>query len=221
MRIPARLLQGLVAIFLILGIFEVNSNGPADLQAAPMVQSQVVDIRLISAITNVHQGESFTVDIQVEPNGQETTGVQTFIDFNPSHLQVTEVIPTPGSPLTVILANTHDNSEGTVDFAAGVFTGGSTTTFTMATVTFSFGQCANEQTIDLVFSSQPPRNTIASIGGEEIQQGLFGVSISIDPDVPNCIPVPSVSQWGLISMAGLLAGVFLWRMRRITRWKTA
>ena len=153
----------------------------------------------------------------MEPNGQETAGIQTFVDFNPSHLHVTQVTPDPASPLNVTLTNRHDNSQGTIDFAAGVFTAGPTTTFILATVTFVFAQCADDQATNLIFSIQSPRKTIASIGGEELQRELFGSAITIDSSVPACTGVPSLSQWGLIAMAGLLAAVFAWWVRRNLR----
>ena len=170
-----------IILVLALGVFIAVAAAiltESNLIAVVMAQSSVVDIRLSPATMTVGQGATTTIDILVEPNGQETTGVQVFIDFTSSHLQVSQIIADPNSPLDVVLqAPEFDNSAGTIGLSYGTFTTGPTTSFTLATITF----VSNVVDLDtnVAFSTVTPRKTIASIEGSEIQDELAGSTISI------------------------------------------
>ena len=170
-----------IILVLALGVFIAVAAAiltGSNLIAVVMAQNSVVDIRLSPASSTVGQGATTTIDILVEPNGQETTGVQVFIDFTPSHLQVSQIITDPNSPLDVVIqAPDFDNSAGTIGLSYGTFATGPTTSFTLAIITFV------SKVVDLdtkvAFSTVSPRKTIASIEGSEIQDELAGSTISI------------------------------------------
>jgi hypothetical protein len=168
-----------IILVLALGVFIVVATAiltGSDLIAVVMAQSSLVDIRLSPATMTVGQGATTTIGILVEPNGQETTGVQVFIDFTSSHLQVSQIVADPNSPLDVVLqAPEFDNSAGTIGLSYGTFTTGPTTSFTLATITF----VSNVVDLDtnVAFFTVSLRKTIASIEGSTISI-LAGVSLT-------------------------------------------
>jgi uncharacterized repeat protein (TIGR01451 family) len=138
-------------------------------------QSNTVDIRLIPSRDTVESGASFTINIQIEPNGQETTGVQTFMNFDPTHIQIDSVALV--GPINIQLANAVDNSAGTIDLAAGILGVGPNSTFTLATISV---QAKSVNTLTSIsFSTTFPRVTTASILGSEMQRDLIGTTIAI------------------------------------------
>ncbi len=147
----------------------------------------------------------------MEPNGQETTGVQVFIDFVPNHLQVSQITTDSGSPLDIPLQTPEfDNGAGTIGLSYGTLGSGPTGPFTLATITY----VAEAIDIDtnLVFSSVLPRRTITSVGGTETQDELVGATITIGSPTPTATPtpepIPSLTDLALVGLA-LVFGIFM------------
>ncbi len=92
----------------------------------------------------LQRGGTFTVDVTVGLGALATDAVDAKVDFDPARLQVQSVAAGAGSPLSVGLTNTFDNTTGRVDFSAGVPSGNTTgvtgpaseTDFTLAIITF-------------------------------------------------------------------------------------
>lgn len=164
---------GTALVLLIAVIFSLNPYVDTVVEA----QSSTVDFRLIPGIVTVESGASFTITIQVEPNGQATAGAQVFIDFDPDHIRVDSIALEPGSPFNITLINKFDNSAGTIDLAAGAFLSPPSSTFTLATI-FAEAKSVNTFT-SLEFSTVLPRRTVASIDGAEIQRELIGTTIAV------------------------------------------
>jgi hypothetical protein len=180
-----------------------------------LAQTSVVDMRLIPSATVVSHEATFTLDIRVEPNGQETTGVQVFIDYDPSHLQVSLVVADSGSPLEIPLQTPEfDNAAGTIGLSYGTLSSGPTDPFTLATITFIAE--AVEIDTNLVFSTTLPRKTIASVGGSETQNELVGATITIGAPsataTPTPEPIPSLTEMALVGLAIVFGVLTLLRL---------
>ena len=44
--------------------------------------------------------------------------------------------------------------------------------------------------------------------------GSIAIAVPAPTPTPTPTPIPSLSQWGLMVMAGLMAAVLMWRLRR-------
>ncbi|MDP6717860.1 MAG: cohesin domain-containing protein, partial [Pirellulaceae bacterium] len=148
----------------------------------------VVDIRLVPDSATISPGAQFNVAIQVEPNGQQVAGVQAFVNFDPSIVQVTALTLDSSSPLTVQLLNKFDNTAGQIDFAAGSFTSSPSTTFVAANIAFTAANVDAATTLSL--SRESPRQTIASVEADEVLRDLIGAEIIIGNPLPTPTPSP-------------------------------
>jgi hypothetical protein len=175
-----------VLLLIVLGTSFLTFSSPS--LGAQNAAANLVDFRLVPDRTSINPGEQFSVAIQIEPNGQPVAGVQAFIDFDASFLQVTELSVDAGSPLSIPLLSNFDNVNGEIDIAAGTFAPGPPdTTFVMANITFV---ADIEHTVtNLSFSSEAPRQSIASIASDEVLRELIGVEIVIGN--PSSTPTPS------------------------------
>ena len=149
---------------------------------------KVVDVRLVGPSSSVTVGDSFSVSVQVEPNGQQLTGVEVFLTFDPQALQVAGAqIQADTTTLEAVLANAFDNSAGTIHYAAGTlsrpFPIG---TFTLATVTFAAGR-TGIHTISP--SVQGSGATKADYGGADVLDEVTGTQITV-------VPIISVAGFG-------------------------
>ncbi|MDP6514264.1 MAG: hypothetical protein QF878_13850, partial [SAR202 cluster bacterium] len=95
--------------------------------------------------------------------------------------------------------NRFDNSIGTLDFAAGTLGSGANQDFVLAVVTMSGG--ASGITTPVEFSTESPRQSTVSVGGDMIQRDLIGMSVTNN----NTPGVPNLSLTGMM----ILTGVFL------------
>ncbi|MBA4138222.1 MAG: hypothetical protein C0518_12975 [Opitutus sp.] len=94
--------------------------------------------KLSPATQTVNVGESCSVNIvfAVPAGGYVANGIQAWLKFDQTKLQVVSVTTAPSSPFTNVFANSFDNTAGTLTFGA---TGGSVvnSTFAVAKVTFN------------------------------------------------------------------------------------
>ena len=188
LNVPAGRIVAFAVLSLMLAapllIYATPSFGPQH-----AATNAVVDIRLVLDREIINPGDQFNVAIQVEPNGQAVAGVQTFIDFDPSVLQVSGLLLGDDSPLAVVLLNKVLNDKGEIDFAAGSFTSSPDSTFIVANITFVAG--SSDAATTLSFSRESPRQTLASIGADEVQRNLIDVEIIIGNPLPTPTPSPT------------------------------
>lgn len=71
--------------------------------------------------TTIRQGDIFTVTVQLQADKQEVDGAQARLHFDPTVLNVQQVIT--GSALPIDLLNEVDNTSGTINIAAGTLSG--------------------------------------------------------------------------------------------------
>ena len=119
---------------------------------------------------SVTAGDSFSVDIQIDSGEHSVDRAQAFLDFNPAYLEVTSI--TGGTSLPEELANSYDNTDGKISYAAGVSPDATTFpsgTFTLATIQFTALQATPEggTPITFVFDEEAGRMTKVVWQGEE------------------------------------------------------
>ena len=150
----------------------------------------LVNLSILPPKMNVTLGQIFTVDIQAEAGEQPVAGIQAFINFNPTCLEVqdadTEVAGVqiaPGSDLPLVITNSADNISGTIDYVAGVALTESVTypdgTFTVATIQFK--ALAETDATSITFSADSPRGSSVDYAGGDITGTLRGATVGINP----------------------------------------
>lgn len=136
-----------------------------------------------------NQGDSFTIDIKVDPEGTEISGAQYVLYFDSKILNAT--LQTQGSFLGGnIIADEIDNHSGTVEYGE-YKTGGSGVTNPGVLVSVIFEVIGTSGTSYLKLSDV----ILSDLGGNETQvtinQGSF--SIKREADDPTPAPQPSVN----------------------------
>ena len=63
-------------------------------------------------------------------------------------------------------------------------------------------------------TASPDGKHLYAAGSDDNAVAVFSAASA---DVSSATPIPSVSHWGLISMAGMMAALLLWQRRRAAR----
>jgi hypothetical protein len=119
---------------------------------------------------------SFTVNIQVEPNGQEITQAQVVLEFDPDHLRFVDAKLNGSSLLRTKLID-GDLRQNHVILAAEQLNSPPDTTFTMGSITFEILPIAT--TTDLTFVTSGDLRTHASFDGIEVTDDLYDGEVTI------------------------------------------
>jgi hypothetical protein len=157
-----------------------------------------VDLVLLPASQTVEAGKSFTIDIQVQCNGQVIDGVDAFLDFNPEYLEV-QVIE-GGGVMDTLLQNQYDNVRGAINYSAGKITLPlPSKTFTLAGITFKTRSINKDISTQINFQMTEPRNTFVDLGGKSVVFNPVGATVNVQnrpvtPTATNTVPVPSNSS---------------------------
>ena len=150
--------------------------------AAPIAN---IDLRLTPPTVEVVPSDSFVLTIEVEPNGNDVTGIQARLTFDTARLQVTSAVIDPESPLSFSLEAFGDNELGEITIAAGLLTASPPTeAFTLGSVTFDVLPVETVTTTAVSFIAEGRRRTIASIDGDDITGKVTGSIITIQPSGP-------------------------------------
>ena len=125
--------------------------------------------------TTVSLGQNFDVVIEVQAGTQLLDGAAAYLNFDPTYLQVISI--TPGSSLPALLENSHDNTTGQVNYAAGTLSGPISGTFTLATITFNaFAQTPGTS---ILFNEVDPRKSDITYAGISILSGIEESTVTI------------------------------------------
>ncbi|MEL6591413.1 MAG: cohesin domain-containing protein, partial [Bacteroidota bacterium] len=138
-------------------------------------QSQIVDIVPNPVNNVVNPGDNFSVVMQVQTNGQAVAGAEIHLDFDPSLVEVVSL--SPGTSLPIPLQNTSDNTNGTIDYAAGTFGAAVSTDFTLVTINFLAKNVIGSNTP--VYGTVFPRQTQASFLGQTVLDEAIPFTISV------------------------------------------
>lgn len=172
-----------------------------------------VTMSLVLSSDTLVVGEDVQVEVQVNTGGQAVDGAAAYINFDPTLLQVVQVVPNTALPIP--LQQMIDNQAGTIDLAFGQIGGGFPTgNFTLATLTMNVLGTSDDTA--LTFQSQIPRQTDATFGGGSVFNGARDLHVNVRPGLlatetreapidapPPAIPAPS--DGGVIADPTLLA----------------
>ena len=117
--------------------------------------------------STVMVGDIFTVTVRVQSGSQPVNGAAAYLNFDPAIVQVQAL--TAGASLPVLIQSQFSNSAGTVDFAAGAFSGFPSGTFDVVQVRLA--AAAPSAGMPLVFNLTPPRRTDVTFGAGSILAG--------------------------------------------------
>jgi len=141
--------------------------GTLELSASGLtVSADTVSISIVPSSTIVWADDIVTVDIVIEAGSQSVDGAEAHVDFDPDYLTVVDAEGNPtdsiisGAALPTEIQNSVDNSQGTIDYAAGILSGEPPTgAFTLATIRFKAEAPGPQAGIPLSFVFTLPRKT--------------------------------------------------------------
>jgi len=152
--------------------YDTHGDFPAAMTRMTADEPVTLTLKLEPSFWVVPQGEIFTVDMRLDPKAQPFQGVAAYLDFDPAELEVVDALGnpateiTPGGELTTIIANTVDNTAGTIAFSAGVL-GGATPAeeFSVATIRFKAKQInMTGSQVQFVVQDYPPKTGVTHQG---------------------------------------------------------
>jgi len=106
-------------------------GGPQDGPLAE-VQAQDASISVSPATTEVSVGDSFTIDIVIDPGAESVDSAQAYLEFDPSVLEVQQI--TGSGVLPTELLSNYNNTLGQIAYSAATFGTAASSPFTLATV---------------------------------------------------------------------------------------
>ena len=197
-----------LAMMLVTGLVTGAGHGQLQGMAGPRSlvggQSAIVDILLRPETVSVGIGETFTLEVRVEANGQPVTGIGVFLNFDAAVLQVQDADNDPsngvqvssGVALPIELLNRANNGSGHIDFSAGTLaTPHPSGTFIAASITFkAITPTAAGGTV-LDFSTEGVRKTDADFGGVSVLGEARGATILVTGTSGNSAPVAKDSTY--------------------------
>ena len=146
-----------------------------------------ITITISPLTTTIGISSTFTVDVVIEAGDQPVDGVEAHLDFDSDYLTVIDADGNPtdsiigGTTFPHELQNSVDNSQGTIDYAAGILVGEPLTgTITLATIRFQ----AITETLDsctpITFVFTPPRKTDVVYEGQSVLDAHTDGCVSIE-----------------------------------------
>ena len=152
--------------------YDTHGDFPAAMTRLATDEPVTLTLKLEPSFWVVTRDEIFTVDMRLDPKAQPFQGVAAYLDFDPMELEVVDALGnpateiTPGSTLSTVIANTVDNTAGTIKFSAGVL-GGATPTeeFSLATIRFKAkGINMTGSQVQFVVQDYPPKTGVTYQG---------------------------------------------------------
>jgi hypothetical protein len=139
----------------------------------PTFAAGTAELGLVPSSNDIRPGDVFTVTVEVQAGINEVNGAEVHLDFDPTLLAVTDLIPGTTLPVPVG-ANplTFDNNTGTVGYSAGLF--GTTVAGTFDLLTIEF-EALSAGSSPLDFVEEFPRDS--KIVGSNID-----ISVPENPD---------------------------------------
>jgi len=138
--------------------------------AAPITAESTVSLSLAPVEQTVKVGDTFDVAIQAESGSLEVVGIDAYLEFDPSKLAVVDMNSTKsgiqitaGDTLTTVIQNSADNTNGYINYSAGVLGADSYPSGTFTAATIKFEALAETSTATAVeFSTSAKRTTMVS-----------------------------------------------------------
>jgi PKD repeat protein len=147
--------------------------------------SHTVDLSLVTSNSTVAVGQLFAVTIAVASMGQAISGIDAFISFDPTVLQVDSIVSAPGNLLTTELWHAFDNDAGWVSYADGKMSAPlPSTPFNLAVVFFNAISSAGSSPITFV-NDDVIGQTMITLNGIAETGVLSSTSITAISYLPN------------------------------------
>jgi hypothetical protein len=154
-----------------------NSVTPSILRKA-IRDSGTVTLRTAPISSGLIAATTFDVVVQVQANKQLAEGAAAYLNFDPEQLQVNHL--TVGNTFDFVLQNEFDNTQGHINFAAGVWDNEVPQgTFTLVTINMTVLQADGEKTLS--FNTTAPRQTEAASAGKSVISEQRGEVVIIAP----------------------------------------
>jgi Zn-dependent metalloprotease len=155
-----------------------NSVTPPILRSGVRDGGGAVTLRTAPIPSGLIAGTPFDVVVQVQANKQLAEGAAAYLNFDPEQLQVNHL--TVGKTFDFVLQNEFDNTQGHINFAAGVWDNEVPKgLFTLVTINMTVLQADGEKTLS--FNTTAPRQTEASSGGKSVISEQRGEVVIIAP----------------------------------------
>lgn len=182
-------------VLMILALFLLAM--PLAAQDAPAVEGAM---RLVLPDAPIAVGDTFDVQVVVSMGSQVAHGAAAYIDFDPTVFEVVRVTQNPSMPIQ--LQNEHDNTAGTIGYAAGKLgnEGLPSGTLTLATVTFRALAAANDATLS--FSSDFGRKTDIAYAGFSLLDSAPAATFNVLQTRPADIDAPAPQPGDLLPPVG-------------------
>ncbi len=159
----------LPTLFLIFGVFQ-NSFSQSD-EANFVINPSSVDLE---------QNGTVTLTVQVEMVSGSANAAEMYLNFDPSVLQVNSLTPNTSILNVGTVSAEFDNTEGTLQYGAGVFSNFPTTSFDLLEIEFqAIGDAGTSSTIDF-FDPPGVPSTIIAVNGNNILGTSSGATININ-----------------------------------------
>jgi hypothetical protein len=213
---PRRTYRSLLNLFAVLLAFPLlvrhappgHAQGGADLvlNGAPLSPVSVTDV--------------FTIAVEVQGNGQPHSVVEVHLNFDQTILSVNSATVVGAATLPFeLIPLAFDNSNGTVDYAAGTFSEPPSGTYNLLEVEFQVID-AQSTTIDFAFDIGNNRETVVAYEGIDVLANATGASITATPVALALASATAAAQGSSPAVAALpllvlsgLSMVVLWRRR--------
>ncbi len=184
-RNNSRTMRTMNKVFALLGLLTLGAL------AAPAHAQDGVGLVLNGPAGDVGAGNNFIVTVRVEtPGTQQLDAAEIHLDFDPALVNVVSLNNV--SPFTQLLVPAaFNNTAGTIDFGAGVFSAFPSAPFDLLVIEF---QALADGTSDLDFQSTFPRATIATFDGANVLNGAANGSVTVGgTNTGNNPPLVSIS----------------------------
>jgi hypothetical protein len=121
--------------------------------------------------------------IKAETGSQTVDGVSAYLDFDPTILQIQEIVPNT-SQLPLTLQNTYDNNTGEIDYAAGELFNFPSGDFAVAQIRLVATTAIPTGGTILSFHAVTPRQTDVTFSGNSVLDATTSATISTESTAP-------------------------------------
>jgi hypothetical protein len=157
------------------------TNTPTSTPTSTPLPLEGVVIAVEPAFVTGAVSGTIQVAVEVRAGVQQVDGASAYLDFDPTVLQVQQI--TKGDTFQVELQNDYDNTNGTIDFAAGSF--GSYPSGTIELFLVEFEAIGATSSTPLAFVFDAPRQSDVTFSGTSVLDAhLDGTVELLTPSVP-------------------------------------
>jgi hypothetical protein len=162
------------------------SNHSVQVNTQLATASQNVVLTALPSTKFVKVGDTFEITIQIQSGTQSVDGAQVSLDFDPSRLKVLSMTGNT-STFPLVLLNTYDNTNGTIDYAAGTvsyFPSGN-----LDLLQIQFEALTDGPATPIAFHLQASRTSDVTYGGTSVLSKSIPATIIFGPEIRLYLPI--------------------------------